>query len=122
MARTVQETILVSAVRTATLDVDFLTSEADSIKIDLDWTSDGGDDITVNILQHDDASGTFDLVLAGAAETGIGHFIYQLGPKIIDEANVSANVLLSPLMRFTMLVGGANNQTYSVGLTRYYEN
>ncbi len=120
MGRIVQQTLLASAVRTATIDVDFQTNGADAIKIDLDWTSDGGDDITVNILQRDAESDTYDLVLAGAALTAITHTIFQLGPTIIDETNLSANILVAPEMRFTMLVGGANNQTYSVGLTMYY--
>ena len=118
--RIIRQTLLASAVRTATVDVDFETNGAEYIKIDLDWTSDGGDTITAQILQKDDESDTYEIILAGVAETGIGHFIYQLGPTIVDETNVSANVLLSPSMRFTMAVGGANNQTYSVGLTKFF--
>ena len=90
------------------------------MKVDLDWTSDGGETITPAIHQFDDASGTWDAVLTGAGLTAIAHYIYTISPQTLAVANLSAEVWLAPKMRFHMAVGGANNQTYSVGLTLYY--
>ena len=118
--RIIQETLLASAVRTATINADFSTNGADYIKIDIDWTSDGGDSITGNIEQLDDESNTYDVVLASAALTAVGHTILMVGPTLIDEANLTANALVTGSMRFRMAVGGANNQTYAVGLTKFF--
>ncbi len=118
--RIVQQTLLASAVRAASVDADFNTNGAEYVKIDFDWTTDGGGSLIASVQQFDQASGTFDEVLAAASVTAVGHQILMLGPTIVDETNLSANVLLAPEMRFHMADTGGNNQTYSVLATLYF--
>ncbi len=118
--RIVQRTLLASASRTVLQDVDFDTNEAYALKVDLDWTTDGGDTITPAIHQRDAESDSYDAVLTGAGLTAVGHYIYTLSPGILAVTNLTAEVWLAPQMRFHMAVGGSNAQVYSVGLTLYY--
>ena len=118
--RAIQETILASAVRTTLQQVEFNTNGADYIKVDLDWTSDGGDTITPAIYQFDETSGTYDIVVQGAALTGIGHYIYTYGIGILAVSDLTEEGFVTPIMQFRMAVGGSNNQTYSVGLTKLF--
>ena len=90
---------------------------ATALVVEVDCTAaTGTGGVTVTIKGFDEASGTYNTILASALIATSGHTKYTVSPLIADATNVSKQAYLPPKVQITMVGSGTRTTlNYSVG-------
>ena len=111
----VEETILASAARTATINVELTNTLYKGVVIIFDWTV---EDVAATLTLHIEGESTLGsdwyTILSSAALTAVGTTVYRVYPSMAATANLTATDFLPPTWRFRVAVGDASSTTYSV--------
>lgn len=111
-------TVYASAARTATPDTQELELPAGTqyVTLVLDATAASATPSIVMKLEGvDRVSGKTWTLIEDAAVTGVATSTLHAGPHLTAAANVTANVMIPPVVRVTVTHGDADSITYSVG-------
>lgn len=112
-----QLTVLTAVGRTtAFTSVDIPTAGARSLVVILNPTAIGSASITLSIKGKDPASGTYYLILAGAAVASNVARIYRVSERITASANVAANDILPAIIQISVAVADANPWDATIGV------
>ena len=113
-----QNIVMASAARTATPDTEELEvpKGARYAHVVIDCTASAATpSVVFTVSGVDRASGKVYTLLASAAITGTGTTVLRIGPGLTAAANLVANDVLPPVIRFTATHGDADSITYSLG-------
>ena len=109
-------TLLASAARTTTqTSSDITNMQTNALVVVLNMTVAGTGSVTLSIEGKDTASGTYAVLLTGAAITTVSTNRYKVGPIIAAVASSIAQDYLPAVFRIKVTANNANSATYSVG-------
>jgi hypothetical protein len=112
----IASTVLASAARTATPTVaNQINASGKGIVLTVNVTVIGASTLTPTILGVDPVSGATYTILAGAAITTTGLYVFRVYPGLTAAANLVASDVLPATWGLTLVHSGAVTMTYSVG-------
>ena len=110
-----QDTILASAVRTATTTTDDIVKQTeDAVTFILNVTAVPGVQTLTPKIQGKDALGNYYDILTGTASATTGAVLLKLGPGIGSVANVALGDMLPDVYRVVITHSGGGNFTYTL--------
>lgn len=116
MGMPIHHVVLPSAARTvATVTPPLPGAGQDTLKVIVSVTAvTGAPSLTVTLQGLNPISGLWHTVLTSAAISTVTENVLQVGPELIDAANLKANACVPFTWRVSVAVGTADSVTYSI--------